>query len=68
MLAQPVRARRHHSGPSSFPLAYGKGSGHPASLNLGDVFAYALAKNRDLPLLFKGNDFARTDLRVVVTA
>ena len=49
-------------------LAYGKGSGHPASLNLGDVFAYALAKTRDLPLLFKGNDLARTDLRAVIAA
>jgi ribonuclease VapC len=36
---------------------------HPAGLNFGDCFAYALARERDLPLLFKGNDFARTDLR-----
>ena len=41
---------------------YGKGN-HPASLNFGDCFAYALARDRDLPLLFKGDDFARTDLR-----
>jgi ribonuclease VapC len=47
-------------------LAFGKGSGHPAALNFGDVFAYALAKNRDLPLLFKGDDFAKTDLRPAV--
>ena len=47
-------------------LAFGKGSGHPASLNFGDVFSYALAKVRDLPLLFKGKDFAETDLRPVV--
>lgn len=47
-------------------LAYGKGSGHPAALNLGDLFSYALAKNRDLPLLYKGNDFAETDLRPAV--
>jgi ribonuclease VapC len=40
---------------------YGKGR-HPARLNLSDCFAYALAKSRDLPLLFKGNDFAKTDL------
>lgn len=40
---------------------YGKGR-HPASLNLGDCFAYALAKERDLPLMFKGNDFALTDI------
>jgi ribonuclease VapC len=48
-------------------LAFGKGSGHPAALNFGDVFAYALAKNRDLPLLYKGNEFARTDLRAAVS-
>ena len=44
-------------------LAFGKGSGHPAALNFGDVFSYALAKIRDLPLLYKGNDFTETDLR-----
>ena len=42
---------------------YGKGSGHPAGLNLGDCFSYALAKSRDLPLLYKGEDFARTDIK-----
>ena len=41
---------------------FGKGSGHPAQLNLGDCAAYALAKDRGLPLLFKGNDFIHTDL------
>ena len=41
---------------------FGKGSGHPAALNLGDCFAYALAKDRREPLLFKGNDFAQTDI------
>lgn len=40
---------------------YGKGR-HPAGLNLGDVFAYALARVRDLPLLFKGDGFSRTDI------
>lgn len=48
-------------------LAYGKGSGHPAALNFGDLFAYALAKVRDLPLLYKGNDFAETDLRPAIS-
>lgn len=43
-------------------LAYGKGSGHPTRLNFGDLFSYALAKSRGLPLLFKGDDFALTDL------
>ena len=41
---------------------YGKGAGHPAALNFGDCFSYALARTRALPLLFKGNDFARTDI------
>ena len=43
-------------------VTFGKGSGHPAGLNFGDLFAYALAKVRDLPLLFKGNDFFQTDI------
>ena len=42
-------------------LTFGKGR-HPARLNLGDCFAYALAKSLDAPLLFKGEDFARTDI------
>jgi len=42
-------------------LRYGKGR-HPAALNLGDCASYALAKARNLPLLFKGNDFPNTDL------
>jgi ribonuclease VapC len=41
---------------------FGKGSGHSARLNFGDCFAYALAKVTDEPLLFKGEDFARTDI------
>ena len=42
-------------------VIFGKGSGHPAALNFGDVFSYALAKVRGLPLLYKGDDFVRTD-------
>jgi ribonuclease VapC len=41
---------------------FGKGSGHPAKLNFGDCFAYALAKARKEPLLFKGDDFPHTDV------
>ena len=44
---------------------FGKGSGHPARLNLGDCFSYALASERQQPLLFKGTDFRLTDLSVV---
>ena len=42
---------------------YGKGR-HRAGLNLGDCFAYALAKDKGEPLLFKGDDFRKTDVEV----
>ncbi len=41
---------------------FGKGSRHPAQLNFGDCFGYALAKELREPLLFKGNDFIHTDI------
>ena len=41
---------------------YGKGN-HPARLNLGDCFSYALSKATGEPLLFKGDDFTQTDIR-----
>jgi ribonuclease VapC len=41
---------------------FGKGSAHPAKLNFGDCFAYALAKAFGEPLLFKGSDFTHTDV------
>ncbi len=41
---------------------FGKGTGHAAGLNFGDCFSYALAKAVSEPLLFKGNDFAQTDI------
>ena len=48
-------------------LRFGKGRGEePAVLNFGDLFAYALAKRLALPLLYKGDDFARTDVQPVV--
>jgi ribonuclease VapC len=43
-------------------VAFGEGSGHPAGLNCGDLFSYALAKVRGVPLLYTGDDFGRTDL------
>jgi ribonuclease VapC len=46
-------------------LRYGKGR-DGAGLNLGDCAVYAIASSRDLPLLFKGNDFAQTDIEVAV--
>ena len=41
---------------------YGKGRGHAAQLNLGDCFAYAVAKTQRVSILFKGDDFSRTDI------
>lgn len=45
---------------------YGRGRGHPARLNLGDCYSYALAAVTNEPLLFKGDDFAHTDLRTAI--
>jgi ribonuclease VapC len=42
---------------------FGKTSGHPAKLNFGDCFSYALAKSKGEPLLFKGQGFSRTDVK-----
>jgi ribonuclease VapC len=45
---------------------FGKGRGHPAQLNMGDCFAYAMASGRNAAVLFKGNDFEKTDVRLPV--
>lgn len=57
----PVDAEQARLGWEAF-RTYGRGTGHPAALNFGDCFAYALAKSTGEPLLFKGDDFARTDI------
>jgi len=44
---------------------FGKGSGHPAGLNFGDCFAYALARERRLALLAVGDDFRHTDIELL---
>jgi ribonuclease VapC len=54
--------RRAYFASGSTFKSFGKGQGSKASLNFGDCFAYALAKELEAPLLFKGNDFAQTDL------
>lgn len=41
---------------------FGKGTGHPAALNFGDCITYAVAKLAGMPILYKGNDFAQTDM------
>jgi ribonuclease VapC len=56
----PVTAQQAEAACDAF-RQFGKGR-HPASLNFGDCFAYALAKATGEPLLFKGGDFARTDI------
>jgi ribonuclease VapC len=45
---------------------FGRGSGHPANLNFGDCFSYALARDKREPMLWKGDDFGHTDLRSAV--
>ena len=57
----PIDLEQLHFARAGF-LAYGKGR-HPAGLNFGDCFAYALAKSRNAPLLFVGEDFAKTDVK-----
>ncbi|RIQ22851.1 hypothetical protein DY240_13410 [Jiangella rhizosphaerae] len=46
---------------------FGMGTGHPAGLDFGDCFAYALASELGEPLLFKGDDFVHTDLTSALT-
>jgi ribonuclease VapC len=60
---EPVTATQAQLARRAYRL-FGKGN-HPAGLNFGDCFAYALAKESGEPLLFKGNDFARTDVQAV---
>ena len=47
-------------------VRYGRGTGHKAQLNLGDCFSYALARTRNLPLLYKGDDFVHTDIEAAI--
>ena len=58
---EPVSERQARIAVEAF-RRYGKGTGHPAGLNYGDCFSYALAADMGEPLLFKGNDFSRTDI------
>lgn len=59
---EPVTAEQAHVARAAY-RDFGKGSGHPAGLNFGDCFAYALAKVTGEALLFKGRDFGFTDVR-----
>jgi len=62
IVVEPVTDEQARIGREAY-RDFGKGSGHPAQLNFGDCFAYALAKASAEPLLFIGMDFGRTDLR-----
>lgn len=62
IIIEPVTAAQARIAREAY-RRFGKGIGHPARLNFGDCFAYALAKAFDEPLLFVGNDFIHTDVR-----
>jgi ribonuclease VapC len=58
---QPIQPETAHAALEAF-ARYGKGRGHPARLNLGDCFIYAQAKAGGASLLYKGDDFSKTDI------
>lgn len=61
IVISPIGAAECRLAIQAFSL-YGKGRGHPTQLNLADCLSYACARNLNIPLLYKGNDFARTDM------
>jgi ribonuclease VapC len=62
MVIEPVTAEQAKIARQAY-RDYGRGSGHPANLNFGDCFSYALARDKREPILYKGDDFVHTDLR-----
>lgn len=64
LLVEPVTASQARLAREAY-RDFGRGSGHPAALNYGDCFAYALARESGEPLLFKGDEFAQTDIPYV---
>ena len=62
MVIEPVTSHQARIARQAY-RDYGKGSGHPANLNFGDCFSYALAREKREPILYKGDDFVYTDLR-----
>ncbi len=61
IVVQPIQPETAHLALEAFDR-YGKGRGHPARLNLGDCFMYAQAKAGGASLLYKGDDFSKTDI------
>ncbi len=64
LVVEPVTAAQARLAREAF-RDFGRGSGHAASLNFGDCFAYALCRETGEPLLFKGDDFGHTDVPYV---
>jgi ribonuclease VapC len=64
IIVEPVTATQARTARIAYQR-FGRGSGHPARLNMGDCFAYALARDLGEPLLFKGDDFDKTDITLV---
>jgi ribonuclease VapC len=62
MVIEPVTAEQAKIARQAY-RDFGKGSGHPAGLNFGDCFSYALARDKREPMLWKGDDFGHTDIR-----
>lgn len=62
LVIEPVTEAQAHLARDAY-RDFGRGSGHPARLNFGDCFAYALARSTGEPLLYKGDGFSRTDVR-----
>ena len=63
IMAEPITLEQANIARAAY-RDFGRGSGHPARLNFGDCFAYALAKSMREPLLFKGDDFSQTDVAI----
>ena len=61
IVVQPIQPETAHLALEAFDR-YGKGRGHPGRLNLGDCFMYAQAKAGGASLLYKGDDFSKTDI------
>lgn len=66
VIAMPFDLPHYRAAADAFER-YGKGRGHPAQLNYGDCMAYAVAKTHRVPLLYKGTNFALTDIRPALT-
>jgi ribonuclease VapC len=65
ILIEPVTAEQAKIARQAY-RDYGRGSGHPASLNFGDCFTYALAREKREPVLYMGDNFVHTDLSLAV--